>query len=72
MEERVRSSDTAWTIARPPRLTPSDDPSYRAQTDALPGGLTVRAWLSWRGVAAFLLNCLGEGKWVRQVVGLAH
>src|SRR5689334_5713408 len=58
MELLFGQSGLRWTIARPPRLVHSPDASYRAEVGRLPVPLTLRAWLSWRGVAAFLLDCI--------------
>jgi putative NADH-flavin reductase len=67
-EEVVTGSSLSWTIARPPRLVKRDDDAYRAEKDALPKD----AWsMSFRSVAAFLLDAVEDGTYVRQVVGLA-
>jgi putative NADH-flavin reductase len=69
MEDAVRASRLDWTIARPPRLTRSPDPSYRAVRDALPprGYAT-----SFRSVAAFMIEAVERGSHVREIVGLAR
>jgi putative NADH-flavin reductase len=72
MEERFRQSDLQWTFARPPRLVATPEEAYRECEDALPGGLTFGALLSWRGVAAFLLDCVQAGSHLRKVVGIAR
>lgn len=72
MEELFFRSGLRWTIVRPPRLVHSPDASYKAQDGVFPGELGVRAWLSWRGVAAFLLDCIADGRHAEQVVGLCH
>jgi putative NADH-flavin reductase len=61
MEELVTRSDLEWTIARPPRLVMTRDEVYVAEEGHLPGGLTFRASMSWRAVAAFLLHA-AEGR----------
>lgn len=68
MEDVVRASDLEWTIARPPRLTGGADEGFRAAVDALPpgGGLAM----SFRAVAAFLLDAVERREHVREVVGL--
>jgi putative NADH-flavin reductase len=69
MEDIVRASSLAWTIARPPRLMKSPDPSFRALREALPPG----SWaMSYRSVAAFLLDAVERRSHVTEVVGLAH
>jgi uncharacterized protein YbjT (DUF2867 family) len=72
MEAIVQDDGASWTLARPPRLVQSPDASYRAAVDDLPGGLSLRAWLSWRAVAAFLLDCVGSDLHPCRVVGIAH
>lgn len=67
-EEIVRATSLDWTIARPPRLTSSSDERYRAERDALPAsGYSV----SFRALAAFLLNVVEGRNYVRETVGLA-
>jgi putative NADH-flavin reductase len=69
MEAVVRATDFDWTIARPPRLICSPEATYRRSRDALPLG----AWeMSFRSVAAFLLDCVEQGTHQREVVGLAR
>ena len=72
MEAVLEESGLQWTVARPPRLVQSPDASYRAEVGRLPEVLTLRTWLSWRGVAAFLLDSLASGQHARQVVGIAR
>jgi putative NADH-flavin reductase len=72
MEALFAESGLRWTIARPPRLVHSGDATYRAEVGRLPAELSVGAWLSWRGVAAFLLDCVTGGGHVDQVVGVCH
>jgi putative NADH-flavin reductase len=68
MEAVVRATPLDWTIARPPRLLKTRDESYRWERDALPEG----AWsMSYRAVAAFLLDCAEQGAHAHEVVGLA-
>jgi len=69
MERVVQSSNLEWTIARPPRLTPSAPRGYRATRNELPKG----AWsLAFADLAAFLLDAAESGAYRRSVVGLAH
>jgi putative NADH-flavin reductase len=72
MEDTIRRSDLGWTLVRPPRLVDSPDATYRAEVDALPSGMRVTAWLSWKGVAAFLLDSLERDLYRGQVVGICH
>jgi putative NADH-flavin reductase len=68
MEQLVRASGLAWTIARPPRLTKSPDASFRAARDALPPGSRA---MSFRSVAAFMLDAVERRSHVTEVVGLS-
>lgn len=69
MEKVVKASGLAWTIARPPRLNKSPDPSFLAIRDALPSGSRV---MSYRSVAAFLLDAVECQSHVNEIVGLAQ
>jgi putative NADH-flavin reductase len=69
MEQIVRASGLAWTIARPPRLTHARDASFVAVRDALPTGSRV---MSFRSVAAFMLDAVERHSHVAEVVGLAR
>jgi len=69
MEGIVRASGLAWTIARPPRLTTSLDAGFVALRDALPAGRRV---MSFRSVAAFLLDAVERESYVHEVVGLTR
>jgi putative NADH-flavin reductase len=67
-EEIVRATPLVWTIARPPRLTRSPGENYRSVRDALP----PRGYsMSFRAVAAFLLDAAEQGTHARETVGLA-
>jgi putative NADH-flavin reductase len=67
-EEIVRATSLDWTIARPPRLIQRPDEAYRSRRDALPSdGLSM----SFRAVAAFMLDAAEKGTHVHEVVGLA-
>lgn len=68
MEAVVRATDFDWTIARPPRLLKTQDESYRWERDALP----AKGWsMSYRAVAAFLVDSAERGTHAREIVGLA-
>jgi putative NADH-flavin reductase len=70
MERIVQASGLAWTIARPPRLTEtSRDASFIALRDALPAGSRV---MSFRSVAAFMLEAVERRSHLAEVVGLAR
>lgn len=67
-EEIVRATSLEWTIVRPPRLINSADEVYRSERDALPpGGYSM----SFRAVAAFMLDVADHQTYVREIVGLA-
>lgn len=69
MEDVVRASGLAWTIARPPNLQQKDDPTYRAETEGFPaGGFSM----SFRAVAAYVLDAVEGGRDIHHVVGLAR
>ena len=69
MEQIIQASGLAWTIARPPRLTKSPDASFIAVPDALPAGSRA---MSFRSVAAFMLDAVERQSHVAEVVGLAR
>jgi putative NADH-flavin reductase len=67
MEAVVRATPFDWTIARPPRLLKTTEERYRSERDALPAG----AWsMSFRAVAAFLVDCVERHSHARETVGL--
>ncbi|MBI2688265.1 MAG: SDR family oxidoreductase [Acidobacteria bacterium] len=69
MEAIVQASGLAWTIARPPRLTKEPEVNFRAARGALPpGSLSV----SYRSVAAFLLDAVEQRSYVSEIVGLGQ
>lgn len=67
-EAIVRASDLEWTFARPPSLTPGSSERWRAEVDRLPRGAFS---MTFRAVAAFLLQAAEAHTHVRQIVGLA-
>ncbi len=67
-EEIVRATSLDWTIARPPRLVNRSDESYRSRRDALP---TNGFSMSFRAVAAFMLDTVERHAHVHEIVGLA-
>jgi putative NADH-flavin reductase len=67
-EQIIGATDLEWTIARPPKLEASPVETYRAQA----GGLPTGAWaISFRAVAAFLLDAVEQRAHLLEVVGLA-
>ena len=69
MEDIVRASGLAWTIARPPRLTASADAGFVALPGRLPAGSRA---MSFRSVAAFMLDAVERRTHVGEIVGLAR
>jgi putative NADH-flavin reductase len=68
MEAVLQASRCDFTIARPPRLVEARDESYRSRGGALPAGAAV---MSFRAVAAFMLDCVEQRSHGREIVGLA-
>jgi putative NADH-flavin reductase len=67
-EQIVRATSLDWTIARPPRLVNRSDEAYRSTRDALPaGGFSM----SFRAVAAFMLDAAERRTHLHEIVGLA-
>lgn len=67
-ESIVRATSLDWTLARPPRLVSSSEAGYRSERDALPkDGFTM----SFRSVAAFMLDTAAQGTHRQEIVGLA-
>ena len=67
MEAVVRATPFEWTIARPPRLVATSDETYRSAPAALPDGAFT---MSFRAVAAFLLDAIERHTHLRQITGL--
>lgn len=67
-EQIVRATSLDWTIARPPRLIDRSDERYRTTRDALPTGAFS---MSFRAVAAFMLDAVEQRTHVHEIVGLA-
>jgi putative NADH-flavin reductase len=73
METTVAQTALDWTIVRPPRLVQTRDQDYRVRVDALPQGVALfGARASWLAVATFLLDAVGTGSHVREVVGMCR
>jgi putative NADH-flavin reductase len=68
MESVIQATDLAWTIARPPRLVSGPEAAPRIAVAGLPSRART---ISFRSVAAFLLDCVEREEHVRRVVGLA-
>jgi len=69
MEDLVRASGLAWTMARSPRLRNSPEVSFRALREALPPGSRA---MSFRSVAAFMLEAVERRSHVAEIVGLGQ
>jgi putative NADH-flavin reductase len=69
MEALVGASGLSWTIARPPRLVDGPEHPYRAAAGALPEGERV---VTFRTVAAFLLDSVERGQHQGEIVGLTR
>jgi uncharacterized protein YbjT (DUF2867 family) len=67
MEPVVKSSGLQWTIVRPARLVHAPDTDFRAKVDGLPDG---KQEVSFRAVAAALLDAIENGKYIGETVGL--
>ncbi|MEI9936757.1 MAG: NAD(P)H-binding protein [Pseudomonadota bacterium] len=69
MEHLIQATELDWTIARPPRLVSGPEVAPRIVV----GGLPARARaISFRSLAAFLLDCLEQDHHAREIVGLAE
>jgi putative NADH-flavin reductase len=67
-EQIVRATSLDWTIVRPPRLIDKPGETYRSRRDALPvDGFSM----SFRAVAAFMLDAAERHTHLREIVGLA-
>jgi putative NADH-flavin reductase len=69
MESVIQATDLDWTIARPPRLVVGPEARSRFEVNGLPAG--GRA-ISYRSVAAFLLDCVEGHQHTREIVGLSR
>jgi uncharacterized protein YbjT (DUF2867 family) len=72
MESALEKSAARWTIARPPRLVTTRDQAFAAVEGCFPGRLTALASMSWRAVAAYLVDALERRAHERRVVGLSR
>ncbi len=69
MENVLQATEINWTIARPPRLVSGP----QALPRIVVGGLPTRALaISFRSVAAFLLDCVEQDNHAHEIVGLAR
>jgi hypothetical protein len=68
MEAVIHESGRDYTIARPPRLVEGSEERYRSAVGALPEGA---ASMSFRAVAAFVLDSFAQRTHLRDTVGLA-
>jgi putative NADH-flavin reductase len=68
-EAIVRATPLDWTIARPPRLVRGSDVHYSKRVDGLPDSELT---MTFRAVAAFLLDAVEQRAHRRELVGLAR
>lgn len=68
-EAIVRGSPLEWTIVRPPRLINNAAERYHASRDSLPVGAFS---MSFRAVAAFILDAVEHHAHVHEIVGLGQ
>jgi len=69
MEGVIQATVLDWTIARPPRLVAGPEAPARIEVNGLPPGGRV---ISFRSVAAFLLDCVEGQEHSREIVGLSR
>jgi putative NADH-flavin reductase len=69
-ENIVRATPLEWTIARPGKLGNSSGESYRSERDRVPANAAFS--MSFRSVAAFMLDAVEQRMHVREIVGLAR
>ncbi len=69
-EDIIRATSLEWTIARPGRLVRERDELYRAAPGARPEKAPLS--MSFRAVAAFMLDAVEQGTYVRQIAGLSR
>jgi putative NADH-flavin reductase len=67
MEQVIRDSRVDWTIARPPRLVESGSDRYTSRSGELPQGARS---MSYRALAAFMLDSVEESSFRQEIVGL--
>jgi putative NADH-flavin reductase len=70
MEAVVRATALEWTLARPGRLVHTTDESYRTARDGLVAGAPLS--MSFRAVAAFLVDCVDQHTHAREIIGLGR
>jgi putative NADH-flavin reductase len=68
MEHLVRTSETDWTIVRPPRLLEGGRPrGYKTRAGARPGGASA---MQRCDLAAFLLDAVERREYLREIAGI--
>jgi len=72
MELAIEKSAVDWTIARPPRLVMTRNEAFAAAESSFPGRLTAGISMSWRAVAAYLVNALEQRLHSHRVIGLSR
>lgn len=63
----LRNSALDWTIVRPPRITKRPSEEYRSLPNSFP---KASASVSFRGVAAFMLDTVERGSHIHEIVGI--
>jgi putative NADH-flavin reductase len=71
MEQALEKSAVEWTIARPPRLVTTRNEAFVTAEGSFPGRLSAGISMSWRAVAAYLVDALERRAHARRVVGLS-
>jgi len=69
METVVQATDFDWTIARPPKLVESPAETYQSRGGAHADG---KFTLSFRATAAFMVDCVEQRAYMKEIVGLAR
>jgi uncharacterized protein YbjT (DUF2867 family) len=72
MERAVEKSAVDWTIARPPRLVMTRDEAFAAAEGSFPGRLTAGISMSWRAVAAYLVDAIERRLHSHRIIGLSR
>ena len=68
MEERLAKCNLDWTIVRPPRLTDGKTTSYCAFEEEIPSAVIS---ISRKTLAAFMLDTIEGGEYIRKAIGVA-
>ncbi|MDA8089963.1 MAG: NAD(P)H-binding protein [Nitrospiraceae bacterium] len=68
MEERLARCNLDWTIVRPPRLTNGEMTPYSVFKGEI---ASAAISISRRTLAAFMLDVLERGEYIRKAIGVA-